>query len=127
MRAAMVESLLVLAAVACLAFLGLVAPLVPAAWWVEAGWICTAVGLLVGAPTGFWYHVKLRGCLQRAGGLPAGWWLRPVAHHEHLTADELPAVMFWFTVGGAGFSLTMLGCIGVGVGVLLQAWRAGVF
>ncbi len=105
----------------------LIVQLMPAEWVVQASCVCSGIGLLVGLPTGFWYHVKLRGCLQRAGGLPAGWWLRPVAHHEHLTADELPAVMFWFTVGGAGFSLTMLGCIGVGVGVLLQAWRAGVF
>jgi hypothetical protein len=127
MRAAMVESLLVLAAVACLAFLGLVAPLVPAAWWVEAGWICTAVGLLVGAPTGFWYHVKLRAILRQGGRPPPRWWLHPVAHHGRLAPEERPSVMLWFRLGGLGFAVAVLGCALVGGGVLLEGLRAGVF
>jgi hypothetical protein len=34
--------------------------------------------------------------------------------------------MLWFAIGGAGFGLTLLGCLGVGAAVLLEAWRAGV-
>jgi hypothetical protein len=127
MRAAMVEAFLVFAAVACLTLLGLVAPLVPAAWLVEAGWICTAVGLLVGAPTGFWYHVKLRSILHRGGSLPPRWWLQPVAHHGRLAPDERLSVMRWFRIGGFGFAVAVLGCALVGGGVLLEGLRAGVF
>jgi hypothetical protein len=122
----MLEALLVMVGLAFLAGGSLVVQLVPAEWVVQASWACAGLGLLVGVPTGFWYHVKLRACLRRAGQLPERWWLRPVAHHERLTAEERPAVMFWFTVGGAGFGLTVLGCVGVAAGVLLQAWRAGV-
>jgi hypothetical protein len=43
-----------------------------------------------------------------------------------MTRDDRPAVMPWFVIGGAGFVLTVLGCLGVGAGVLLEAWRAGV-
>jgi hypothetical protein len=123
----MLEGLLVLLGLGLLVSGTLIVQLMPAERVVQASWVCSGIGLLVGLPTGFWYHVKLRACLQRAGELPPRWWLRPVAHHGYLTADDRPAVMFWFTLGGAGFGLTMLGCVGVGAGVLLQGWRAGVF
>ena len=123
----MIETLLVFVGVVLLAAAALVVHLVPAEWVVQAGWACTAAGLLLGVPTGFWYHVRLRKCLQRAGELPAGWWLRPVAHHGRLAPEEQPGVLAWFFAGGVGFGLTVLGCFGVGAGVLLQAWRAGLF
>ena len=122
----MIETLLVFVGVVLLAAGGLVVHLVPAEWVVQAGWVCTAAGLLLGVPTGFWYHVKLRACLRRTGELPAGWWLRPVAHHGRLDPEEQPGVLVWFLAGGVGFVLTVLGCAGVAAGVLLQAWRAGV-
>jgi hypothetical protein len=121
----MLEMLLVTLAIGLLVAGALVVQLVPAEWVVQTSGVCTALGLLVGVPTGFWYHVKLRECLRSAGELPARWWLQPVAHHEGLSPDDRPAVMFWFSLGGAGFGLTVLGCVGVGAGVLLQAWRAG--
>ena len=123
----MLEGLLVLLALGLLAAGTLIVQLVPAEWLLEGGWVCAAVGLLVGVPTGFWYHVKLAACLRGTGKLPARWWLRPVRLHRHLPADERPAVMLWFGIGGAGFGLAMLGCLGVGAAVLLEAWRAGVF
>ena len=123
----MIETLLVFMGVVLLAAAALVVQLVPAEWVVQAGWVCTAAGLLLGVPTGFWYHVRLRECLRRAGELPAGWWLRPVAYHGRLGPEEQPRVLVWFLAGGVGFGLTVLGCVGVGAGVLLQAWRAGVF
>ncbi len=64
--------------------------------------------------------------LRRTGELPAGWWLRPVAHHGRLAPEEQPGVLVWFFAGGVGFGLSVLGCFGVGAGVLLQAWRAGL-
>jgi len=122
----MIETLLVFVGVLVVGACALVAQLVPAEWVVRGGWACTAAGLLLGVPTGFWYHVKLRGCLRRAGKLPAGWWLRPVAHHGQLGPEERSGVLVWFFAGGVGFGLTVLGCVGVAAGILLQAWRAGV-
>jgi len=109
----MIETLLVFVGVVLLAAGALVVHLVPAEWVVQAGWVCTAAGLLLGVPTGFWYHVRLRACLRRTGKLPA--------------PEEQPGVLAWFFAGGVGFGLTVLGCFGVGAGVLLQAWRAGLF
>jgi hypothetical protein len=119
--------LIVLLVVGLLAGLGLVAPLLPPEWLVQAGWSCTWVGLLLGVPTGFWYHVKLRSSLRRMGILRERWWLRPVAFHDQMGREDRPAVLFWFYLGGAGFFLTVLGCLLVGAGVVLQGFRAGVF
>lgn len=122
----MLEGLLVLLAVALLAGGTVVVQVVPAEWLLQASCVCSVLGLLVGLPTGFWYHVKLHDSLRRAGDLPPRWWLRPVAHHAHLSADERSGVMPWFAIGGAGFVLTIVGCLGVAAAVLLEAWRAGV-
>jgi hypothetical protein len=121
-----IEALLVLLGTALLAVLGLVGPLVPAQWLVAGGAACVALGLLVGVPTGLWYHVRLRACLASRAELPERWWLRPVALHGRLREDERSAVMRWFVAGGAGFGLTILGCAGVGLGVVVEAFRAGV-
>lgn len=123
----MIEALLVLLAVGLLSGLALVGPMLPPEWVVAGGGVCTILGLLLGVPTGFWYHVRLRACLLRRAELPQRWWLRPVRLHERLEAAERPEVMLWFALGGAGFGLTILGCFVVGVGVVLQAFRAGVF
>jgi hypothetical protein len=122
-----IEALMVLTAVVALGVAGLVLPLLPAAGLATAGIFCAACGLLLGLPTGFWYHVKLRACLSRRGQLPHGWWLRPVALHGQLVPTERPVVLLWFYLGGAGFVLSVLGCGLVIFGVFLQGFRAGVF
>ena len=123
----MVEVLLVLLGVGLLSALGLVAPLLPSEWVIRAGWLCTLSGLLLGVPTGFWYHVRLRASLLRKGRLSRRWWLRPSSLHDRLDPEDQPAVMLWFTLGGAGFAMTILGCLLVGAGVVLEGVRAGVF
>jgi hypothetical protein len=120
------EALLVLFGVLLLGGAGLLAPLLPAQTVVVAGVACAAAGLLVGVPTGLWYHVKLHACLRGQGRLPARWWVRPVALHRRLTPEQRPAVLLWFYAGGAGFALSVLGCLLVVVGVLLEGFRAGV-
>lgn len=119
----MIEALLVLGAVLALAALGLLGPLVPTAWWLAGGVACTAFGLALGVPTGFWYHVRLRACLRARGELPPRWWLRPVALHGRLRAAERPEVLRWFFAGGVGFVLTLAGCGLVVLGVVLEAVR----
>lgn len=118
---------MVLTAVLALGLAGLVLPLLPAAGLVTAGIFCASVGLLLGVPAGFWYHVKLHACLRRRGPLTPGWWLRPVALHEQLSAVDRPTVLLWFYLGGAGFMLSVLGCGLVIFGVFLEGFRAGVF
>lgn len=122
----MLEALLVGLTVAALAGAGLVLPHVPSHLVVAAGWAAIALGLSVGVPTGFWYHVKLRACLGARGALPERWWLRPAALHERLTDEERPRVLVWFAFGGAGFVGALLGCGAIVLGVLLEAARAGL-
>ena len=123
----MIEALIVLLGVGLLSALGLVGPLLPSEWVIRAGWLCAVSGLLLGVPTGFWYHVRLRASLLRKGRLARRWWLRPSSLHDRLDPGDRPAVMLWFTLGGAGFLVTILGCLLVGAGVVLEGIRAGVF
>jgi len=117
----------VLAAVLVLGAAGVALPLLASASVVAAGVSCAGAGLLIGVPTGFWYHVKLHACLRSRGPLPQRWWLRPVALHAQLAPDERPGVLLWFYAGGAGFLLSVLGCALVIAGVLLEGYRIGVF
>jgi hypothetical protein len=120
------EALLVLLGVLLLGGAGLLAPLLAAQTVVAAGVVCAAAGLLVGVPTGLWYHLKLHACLRVQGPLPARWWVRPVALHRRLAPEQRPVVLLWFYAGGAGFALCVLGCGLVVAGVLLEGFRAGV-
>jgi len=122
-----IEALLVLCAVALLAGFGLLAPLLPPEWLVAVGWDCAGLGLLVGVPAGLWYHVRLRACLLRAGRLPTRWWLHPSPLNDRLEPAEKPSVMRFFYLGAAAAALALLGCLLVGTGVVLAAFRAGVF
>lgn len=106
----MVETLIALTALAALVALGWLGPLVPLEWVVSAGVACIALGMLVGVPTGVWYHVRLHAALQPRGALPARWWLRPLVLHDRLEADERAAVLRWCYAGAAGFFVTVAGC-----------------
>lgn len=122
----MLETVLVLAGVALLALLGLALPVLPAAWWIQTGALCTAAGLVLGVPTGLVYHVALARALRGGDGLPARWWLRPVALHPRLREADRLRVLPWFWAGGAGFLLCALGCALVVLGVVVEGLRAGV-
>jgi hypothetical protein len=117
------ETLLTLGAVVLLALLGWLGPHVPLEWVLYAGIVCTALGMLVGVPTGAWYHVKLYTAVRRHGALPQSWWLRPVSLHERLSPRERPEVLRWFFIGGVGFGITALGCGLVFLAVVLAALR----
>lgn len=104
------EFLLVLAILAAVIGSSLLIPMVTASGILVAGVTTVAVGMLIGVPTGAWYHVKLHAALADRGELEPGWWLRPTAFHARLRAHERARVMPWFYAGGAGFGLTILGC-----------------
>ncbi|MFQ5418068.1 MAG: hypothetical protein ACE5FL_13635 [Myxococcota bacterium] len=123
----MIEALAVLFVVGFAAAGGLLLPLLSPEWLFRAGWALTFAGLVTGFPTGLWYHVVLRSCLRANDALPRRWWLRPTAHHGTLHDAQRRRVMRWFVAGGAGFTLTIAGCLAVGAGVLLEGFRAGVF
>ena len=122
----MVETLIVIGVATLLAVLGIAVPLLPAEWWIQAGYGCAALGLVLGIPTGFWYHVVLRRALAAQGDVPPRWWLRPVALHPRLGVAGRAAVLPWFYAGGLGFLVTVAGCGAITLGVLVQAARAGL-
>ncbi len=120
------EALFVFALVGVLAAAGFLLPLVSVELVITLGFGCIAAGLLLGVPTGLWYHVKLRAALLRCDALPARWWLRPVALHGNMAPQDRAGVLPWFYAGGLGFVGTVLGCVIVFMGVLLEAHRAGL-
>lgn len=119
----MIEALIVLVAVGGIGSLAALAPIVPFELWLTAGAGCTGAGLLLGVPTGFWYHVRLRARLTPRGLLPPRWWLHPVALHVHLTPSERAGVLRWFIAGGVGFALCAIGITLVVAGVAIEWLR----
>ncbi|UCE87825.1 MAG: hypothetical protein JSU66_08995 [Deltaproteobacteria bacterium] len=113
----MIEALITLALVAALC-VGCLAPL---HWIAAAGALGIVVGLLIGIPTGFGYHVALGRVLGARGDLPERWWMRPTALHDALEPHELERIMPWFYVGGAGFALTIAGCVAFALAALRAA------
>ncbi len=101
------------------------APMVVSVWPWEylfgGGWILVVVGLALGVPTGFWYHVLLYRRLSPKGRLPRGWFWHPVNLHDRLTADERAEVLVWFFLGGVGFVIAIGGALLVGVGLVRSA------
>lgn len=114
----MFELLVVLGVVAGLA--GGTALITLTSWQIlfGTGMILTAAGMLLGVPTGFWYHVRLHRALSPRGVLPKRWWMNPTSFHRELTEAEKPPVMRWFWWGAVGFMMAMTGCALVMAGAL---------
>jgi len=91
------------------------APWVP---MLQLGAGLAALGMLVGVPAGLLYHVLLRARLSEHGRLEPRWWLRPVAQHALLDEAALRRIRPAFFVGGAGFLVTLLGCLVVVLGIV---------
>jgi hypothetical protein len=115
-----IEAVVVMLLVGALSALALLSPHIPVEPVLMAGTICTGFGLLLGVPTGFWYHVKLRAALLRSDRLPERWWIHPVSLHGDIPSAERAGVMLWFYIGGAGFVFTLLGCSAVFLAVLVS-------
>jgi hypothetical protein len=74
------------------------------------GLALTALGLVVGVPTGMLYHVRLRAALAAAGPLPPRWWMNPTPLHARVAPERLRWVMRPFYAGAAGFLAILVGC-----------------
>jgi hypothetical protein len=114
-----IETLLVLTAVATLCAASWVAIHVPPDALLYAGGVITGIGLVVGVPTGFWYHVALYRVLRPRGPLPERWWLHPVPLHVHLEQTDRRSVLPWFVVAGLGFFEVVIGCVVVVLGLAM--------
>jgi hypothetical protein len=119
----LLEGLLAIGVVYVLGAAVAAAVFVPWSTLLPFGFAGIALGLLLGVPTGFVYHVKLRAALLAQGDLPRRWWVRPFELHERLAEPELRRMRPWFMLGGAGFLLCVLGIAGATLGVIALALR----
>ena len=77
------------------------------------------LGLVVGVPTGFWYHVVLYRIVSARIAVPRRWWLSPSALHVHLTGAEQRRIWLWYRLGGIGFVLSVAGGLAAIAGLLM--------
>ena len=115
----MLELLLVLATVAVIALIGLLTVLVTPPQMVAYGLWALAAGLLIGIPTGWWYHVVLYRTLSSRMAMPSRWWHTPVDLHPLLQMAEYRRVRPWFLFGALGFALCVTGGIASIAGMLV--------
>lgn len=118
----MFETLIVLGVVAVLMAAGLAVLLLPWQILLTAGFGCSLLGLLVGVPAGFYYHLRLRSFLLQRPPLPRRWWLNPTRYNSRLSGPEARRTMPWFWLGAIGFLLSMGGAFVAMLGVLAFHW-----
>lgn len=116
----MLEFALVLAALVAVGMLGFLTTIITPRLMTAIGLWMLGAGLLVGVPTGFWYHVLLYRVLSPRLALPPKWWWAPVDLHPRLTGPELSRLKPWFTIGGVGFALSVVGGLAAMAGLLVR-------
>ncbi len=112
----MIELLLIVGVLAVIVGITALFALVP--WYLLFGAGCALIGLgmLLGVPTGFWFHVLLRRVMRERKIVMPMWWLKPMTVYEQLGAQDRRRVMPWLYAGGAGFVLAIAGCALFAVG-----------
>jgi hypothetical protein len=118
----MLETTLVLLAVVAIGCVGLFATVFTSTLVTVLGLATLLLGLAVGVPTGFWYHVILYRSVSKKMRLPRQWWLSPSRLHRHLTGAEQRRIDPWYRIGGVGFALSVAGGL-VAIIALLMARR----
>ncbi len=103
------EFLLVIASMAGILVIGFITKVITPEIMFEFGLWILAGGLLIGIPSGIWYHVVLYRALKKRMILPARWWRSPVSLHDRLTPSEFRPVRPWFVAGAVGFVLCCAG------------------
>ncbi|TAJ10337.1 MAG: hypothetical protein EPO61_02565 [Nitrospirae bacterium] len=116
----MPEIALVLLALLAIGLLGLATTLLTPQLMTTVGLWTLLFGLVVGIPTGLWYHVVLYRFLSKKIVLPSRWWWAPVDLHPHLAQEELARIKPWFVTGGVGFLLSLAGGLAAMAGLLLN-------
>lgn len=116
----MPEIAIVLLALLAVGVTGLVTTVLTPSLMTEVGLWTLLAGLLIGIPTGLWYHVVLYRLLAIKMALPAKWWWAPVELHPHLEPEEMTRIKPWFLVGGIGFLLSLAGGVAAMAGLLLS-------
>ena len=115
----MLETGLVLGAVAAVGLVVLLATVFTASVMIMLALGALVVGLVVGVPTGFWYHVVLYRIVSARIAVPRTWWLSPSALHVHLTDAERRRIWLWYRLGGIGFVLSVAGGLAAIAGLLM--------
>ena len=115
----MLELTLVVTAVVAAGLIGLVATFLTPRFMTAIGLSTLFLGLVMGVPTGFWYHVILYRVVSAKLPLPRRWWLSPSALHTHLTDAEQRRIKPWYRIGGVGFVLSVAGGLAAIVGLLM--------
>ena len=115
----MFEITLVVVAVVAAGLIGFVATIVTPGLVTAIGLGVLLLGLVMGVPTGFWYHVILYRSLSTRIRVPRKWWLAPSALHPRLTEAERRRIKPWYRIGGVGFVLSVIGGLAAIGGVLL--------
>ena len=117
----MLEITLVLLAVVSVGLVGVLVTVLTPSLVTVVAMATMGLGLVVGVPTGFWYHVVLYRVVSPKVRLPRGWWMSPSALHVHLTDAEQRRINLWYRLGGVGFVLSVLGGLVAIAGLLLAA------
>lgn len=115
----MLETTLVLAAVVAVGLVVLLATVLTAPAMIVLAIGTLLLGLVVGVPTGFWYHVLLYRIVSAKISVPRRWWLSPSALHVHLTDPEQRRIRLWYRLGGIGFVLSVVGGLAAIAGLLM--------
>lgn len=117
----MIEGALVVIAIVSVGLVGFLAAVPPASLATAGGLGILLLGLLIGVPSGLWYHVALYRLVSARMSLPRTWWLSPSSLHRHLTDEERRQIARWYRVGGVGFVLCLAGGLAA-IGSLLIRW-----
>jgi len=115
----MIEIALVVAALAAAGMIGVIGLSVTPGLIAAIGVAMLLLGLMVGVPTGFWYHVILYRSVSARIAVPPRWWLSPAALHRYLTPAETRRITPWNRIGGLGFVLCVVGGLAAIAGLFL--------
>ena len=115
----MLEITLVLTAVVVVGLVALLATVLTPGFMTVVALGTLLLGLVVGVPTGFWYHVILYRIVSAKNRLPRRWWVSPSDLHIHLSDAKQRRIKGWYRLGGIGFLLSVIGGLAAIAGLLM--------
>ena len=85
-----------------------------------AGIALIVIGLILGVPIGFYYHLLLFQRIKLLGRELKGWWISPHRYHEYFPEKERRLLSRWFWIGAVFFNIAMIGCGLVFIGLFMK-------